>query len=95
MQNVQNSNLEIIACFKFFHLREGFNVDLSRLQSTQTSLFKQLCNDETLISVHIQLAIKLSTLFLNTFCGVTSPLDHFVISNELPDCIKSLHYRGY
>ena len=66
MQNVQNSNLEIIACFKFCHLREGFNVDLSRLQSTQTSLFKQLCNDETLISVLIQLAIKLSTLILNT-----------------------------
>ena len=28
-----------------------FNVDLSRLQSTQTSFFKQFRNDESLISV--------------------------------------------
>ena len=64
-----------------------FNVDLSRLQSTQTSLFKQFCNDESLISVHT-IGNQVEYTYCSDINGVKSTLDHFVISNELSDCIN-------
>ena len=64
-----------------------FNVDLSRLQSTQTSLFKQFCNEESLISVHT-IGNQVEYTYCSDISGVKSTLDHFVISNELSDCIN-------
>ena len=64
-----------------------FNVDLSRLQSTQTSLFKQFRNEESLISVHT-IGNQVEYTYCSDISGVKSTLDHFVISNELSDCIN-------
>ena len=64
-----------------------FNVDLSRLQSTQSSLFKQFCNEESLFSVHT-IGNQVEYTNCSDISGVTSTHDHFVISNELSDCIN-------
>ena len=71
----QNASRSLNICF------------VGRLQSTQISLFKQFCNEESLISVHT-IGNQVEYTYCSDISGVKSTFDHFVISNELSDCIN-------
>ena len=64
-----------------------FNVDLSRVQSSQTVMFKNFCCSEGLISAHT-IGNPVEYTYCGDISGIKSTIDHFVISIELPDSIN-------